>query len=61
MLHEGRVAAHGNAADPAFAARAERAYFGGEAPDGPESPGGAADPPGAQDRLEAPTATALEV
>ncbi|MGW4058073.1 ATP-binding cassette domain-containing protein [Amycolatopsis sp. NPDC004747] len=30
VLHEGVVAAHGPAADPAFATRAESAYFGGE-------------------------------
>ncbi|WP_410606102.1 ATP-binding cassette domain-containing protein [Amycolatopsis sp. lyj-109] len=30
VLHEGVVAAHGPATDPAFAARAESAYFGGE-------------------------------
>ncbi len=30
VLHEGVVAAHGSAADPAFATRAESAYFGGE-------------------------------
>ncbi|MEV6639000.1 ATP-binding cassette domain-containing protein [Amycolatopsis sp. NPDC051371] len=30
VLHEGVVAAHGSAADPAFARRAESAYFGGE-------------------------------
>jgi branched-chain amino acid transport system ATP-binding protein len=30
VLHEGVVAAHGSATDPAFAARAESAYFGGE-------------------------------
>ncbi|MEU5262923.1 ATP-binding cassette domain-containing protein [Amycolatopsis sp. NPDC021455] len=30
VLHEGVVAAHGSAADPAFATKAESAYFGGE-------------------------------
>ncbi|GAB3890860.1 ABC transporter ATP-binding protein [Kibdelosporangium lantanae] len=30
VLHDGLVAAHGSAADPEFAARAESAYFGGE-------------------------------